>query len=564
MSKLHLTLLLTFLSFNIIISQVPRETRAVWITTNFKLDWPPNSFDETVQKTKLREIFINLKNKHFNTVYFQVRSNGTVMYKSEIEPFSPYFTGTVDLPPSYDPLQLALDLGKEFNIEVHAWINMVRCFSGSDERILLNSKHVRNKHSDWTVRVMSENGTLAYWLNPGISQVQDYLADLMVELTSKYDVDGIQLDFFRYPDKNFDDQKYFKSNGLNVSLNDWRRNNLTTILRKFKEKANPLNPYLKVGVTPIGIRNNLPGASGWEGYSSVFQDTERWLKEELVDYLVPQIYWNFNKNPKFDVLAKDWVEKSHNKNIILGLAAYKPEVKTELKEMIEFGRSIGSAGISFFRYENIAGLDDNYFNDIAFPTNMPWKVSNSKYQPEDFLCTFEELSSDEVVLNWDNNHAIKNPNQIWYYVLFDNTNKKSIAKIISLDKRSAKLKFANPSKLAYNYNLGKIDRLWNEVNLSNPIWVKVPFLNELKKSSFVSTRPVLFRQNSSVGYLAIYSDSVQKVTLEIISKENLIKQKLTDLVIGQNILEIRENLKLLSSIRITFENDGKIEELNFH
>ncbi len=142
---------------------------------------------------------------------------------------------------------------------------------------------------------------------------------------------------------------------------------LTTILRKFKERINPKNSLIKIGATPIGIRKSLNGAIGWEGYSSVYQDTETWLREGLVDYLTPQIYWDFNKNPKFDILAKDWVEKSFNKNIILGLAAYKTDVALELTEMINLSREIGAAGISFFRYSNIANNSDDYFQDFAFP-----------------------------------------------------------------------------------------------------------------------------------------------------------------------------------------------------
>ncbi len=64
-------------------------------------------------------------------------------------------------------LQYAIDLGKEFNIEVHAWVNMIRCFSGSDDSFLKHPKHIRNSHPDWTERVMEEGGKLSYWMNPG-------------------------------------------------------------------------------------------------------------------------------------------------------------------------------------------------------------------------------------------------------------------------------------------------------------------------------------------------------------------------------------------------------------
>ncbi|MCB9247986.1 MAG: family 10 glycosylhydrolase [Ignavibacteriales bacterium] len=495
-------------------------------------------------------------------MYFQVRSNGSVMFNSDIEPFSPYFTGVAGKPPSYDPLQLAIDLGKEFNIEVHAWVNMIRCFAGSDERILRNPKHLRNAHPNWTVMYLDENGSLSYWLNPGYYEVQDYLVNLLCELTSKYDVDGIHLDFFRYPGKDFDDAKYFDTYGFKMSIDDWRRNNLTTILRKFKEKANPLNPFLKVGATPIGVRSNLKGATGWEGYSTVFQDTETWLREGLVDYLTPQIYWNFEKNPRFDILAKDWVDKSYNKNIVLGLAAYKDDVIPELNQMIEYGRSIGAAGVAFFRYEHISGKKNNFYSDIVFPPNMPWKVSDNNFVPKNINCTFEDLSDDEVLINWDNNHALKNPNQIKFYVLYDNTNQKTISKIISLDKRSAKLKFANPSKLAYNYTIGKIDRLWNEVNLSNPILVKVPYLSELKNASQVNIHPILITQKSSEVLLSVHSFSNQKAFIYLTSIENIPRVEELELSLGTNIIKLADNIKLIKSIKINFESDGREEVLN--
>jgi uncharacterized lipoprotein YddW (UPF0748 family) len=555
----HYFLILIFLT-TIVFGQAKRETRAVWVTTNFKLDWPPNTTDAENQKRSLRDIFQNLKSKNFNTVYFQVRSNGTVMYNSKIEPSSPYLTGEVGGTPNYDPLQYALELGKEFNLEVHAWVNMMRCFSGSDDEFLKHPRHIRNAHPDWTVRVMGENGRLSYWMNPGYFRAQDYLVDILLEITSNYDVDGIHLDFFRYPDKKFEDDKYFKTYGLNVSLSDWRRNNLTTILRKFKDKATPINPYLKVGATPIGIRKSLNGANGWEGYSSVFQDTEKWLEEELVDYLTPQIYWNFERNPKFDILAKDWVKKSYNRNIILGLAAYKKDVKPELQKMIHFSREIGAAGISFFRYDNISSKSDEYFNNIAFPTNMPWKEDEKSREIEDIFSSYRHLSDNEILVGWnDKNKNISN--EFRNYVLLNET--KPI-KFLSLTKNKVKLKFGNPSKLMYGYQICKLDRLWNYSSVSNLLKLEVHFLSELKNASGLNTSLVIYKHNENLSFLSITSYYNQTVLLDIISKENLIKQQLLTLKMGLNIIPIDENFKLIRTLRVTYGDSNRQEELNFY
>ena len=554
---LFLVFYFTFLDTNF--AQIDRETRAVWVTTNFKLDWPPNTFDEEKQKNSLRDIFIDLSNKKFNTIYFQVRSNGTVLYNSNIEPFSQYLTGKIGLMPSYDPLQYAIDLGKEFNIEVHAWVNMMRCFSGSDDTVLKHPKHIRNTHPDYTVRVMSENGTLSYWMNPGYFRAQDYLVELLLEISNNYDVDGIHLDFFRYPDKEFEDEKYFKNFGLNVSLSDWRRNNLTTILRKFNEKVSPKNPYMKIGATPIGIRKNLKGAIGWEGYSSVYQDTEAWLKEGLVDYLTPQIYWDIKNNPRFDILAKDWVDNSYNRHIILGLAAYKADVKLELSEMINISRSLGAAGISFFRYANIASINDNYFEDFAFPYSMDWKFSPNKSIIDSIASTFTQVSDDEIIIEW-NEKNIVDLEKFRNYVLLQDSNP---IKYLALDKKLLKLKFGRPSKLLYEYQICKLDKLWNFYSTSNILNVNVPYLYELKKSALINSSPILYKLTETEALILITSEVFQKVTLDTFSSESLRNQQIFELKMGMNILPIKENFKLLRTIRISYE-DNTQEELNFY
>jgi len=555
--------LLIFILFSIqltTVAQVQRETRAVWLTTNFAADWPPQTYNIQTQKNTLRNIFQNLKLKHFNTVYFQVRSNGTVMYNSSLEPSSLYITGTMGETLPYDPLQLAIDLGKEYNLEVHAWVNMVRCFTSSKGNVLLHPKHIRSKHPEWTVKRIDDEGKISYWLNPGLFEVQEYLTRILLEISTNYDIDGIHLDFFRYPDYEFNDKIIYNKFAFHQTHDDWRRNNLTEILRLFQKRLHPKNPYLKVGVTPIGIRKSIDGAIGWEGYSSVYQDTEKWLQESLVDYLTPQIYWPFEENPKFKVLADDWVKKSYGKNIVLGLAAYKPQVKNELNEMINYSRQIGAAGISFFRYEHIARTEDSYFNNLAFPKRMDWKVFNNRNKAFNFGCSFKTTSTNEVLLSWKK----LNNNDLRYYVLNSYTNDSTFStKLISHSKNKIKLKFGEPKKLQYKYSISKLDRLWNESNMCNKFSISVPYLKSLKKSANVSTKPMLVKLNDSKSFLSLFSSFEQDIVLEIITKENLITQRNVDLSLGQNILIVNEKLKLIRTIKIKYDNGMADDEMNF-
>ena len=104
-----------------ITAQTERETRAVWVATNFRLDWPPPTFDEEKQKQALIDIFDDIKSKNLNTVFFQAGINGTVLFKSSFDPFSPYITGEVDKEGNYDPLQFAIEQAHKRGLEIHPW-----------------------------------------------------------------------------------------------------------------------------------------------------------------------------------------------------------------------------------------------------------------------------------------------------------------------------------------------------------------------------------------------------------------------------------------------------------
>src|SRR5690554_396269 len=90
MNKIFILLILFLFSLIVAFpSEIPAtEVRAVWLTTNYGLDWPINRNNQEVQKKELVDILDSLKEYNFNTVIFQVRARGEVFYNSEIEPMS--------------------------------------------------------------------------------------------------------------------------------------------------------------------------------------------------------------------------------------------------------------------------------------------------------------------------------------------------------------------------------------------------------------------------------------------------------------------------------------------
>ena len=108
-------------------AQSPKhEVRAAWITTAYGLDWPHTKASSATgirrQQEELLEILDRLKEAHFNTVLFQTRTRGDVLYPSEIEPYNEILTGRLNGTPGYDPLAFAVEECHKRGMECHAWI----------------------------------------------------------------------------------------------------------------------------------------------------------------------------------------------------------------------------------------------------------------------------------------------------------------------------------------------------------------------------------------------------------------------------------------------------------
>ena len=153
----YLVILFIVFFTSIIFPQIQRETRAVWVSTNYKLDWPPQTFDENAQKEALINIFNNIESKNLNTIYFQVRSNGTVLFNSSLELFSPYITGEVGKFGSYDPLKFAIEEAHKRGIEIHAVVNTMRIYTGTEVSIKNNPLHISKIHPEWVYSKADDN-----------------------------------------------------------------------------------------------------------------------------------------------------------------------------------------------------------------------------------------------------------------------------------------------------------------------------------------------------------------------------------------------------------------------
>lgn len=562
-------ILLALICFNqaFTYAQVLRETRAVWLSTNYRLDWPPATYNQEQQKQDLIKIFDDLKSKNFNTIYFQVRFNGTVLYKSDIEPMSYYISGQTGSETTYDPLDFAIKEARARGFEIHAWVNMLNTFNSNEDKVLAHPQHIYNTHKDW-ILTWVEDKKKSYWIDPGIPDARKYLVDLVTELASKYDVDGIQYDFLRYPGKGVDDKDTFEKYGNGLSLDDWRRQNINLLVRDVYLSVKRIKPLIKIGAAPIGIYKNKPGAYGWEGVNDVYQDSREWLKEGTIDYLVPQIYWDFKNNPRFDILADDWQNNSYGRLIILGIGAYQKSVYPEMDKMIAYGRKIGAGGVAFFRYEHIKNYNSQLFNEHSYPSVMPWLEILPPESPINLTYKISGNNENAIQFTWEK--PKDELEQVKYYSIYKfngstpEFSSNSLVDIISSDDNTYTFPITKPQATKYYFAVKSVNQGWLESSRStNVCEVIIPALYNFAKFIKGADKVMLLTSGAN-SVLYINSTGNDKILINGVSKQNsesLIYKGL--LLAGKNYIQI-SSLKQYSLIKLTFENENKSLELKLN
>lgn len=374
MKQLYFTLTLCLISLSML-AQPKNEIRATWLTTIYGLDWPTTKANSAAsihqQKMELCQILDELKAAHFNTILLQTRLRGDVIYPSNIEPFNENLTGQPTKNPGYDALAFAIEECHKRGLECHAW--MVSIPLGKDKHVKeLGRASITKKKPLMCKRYMEE-----WFLDPGNPATKEYLASIAKEIVSRYDIDGIHLDYIRYPDrpKDFPDKEMFRKYGNGKSLEGWRRDNITAIVRHLYKEVKALKPWVKMSSSPIGKYKDTSHypSGGWNSYYAVYQDAQGWLKEGIQDILFPMMYFNGNN---FYPFALDWQEQCNGRYVVPGLGIYflDPAEKnwelSEIERQIYFTRANGLAGQAYYRTKyvlnNMKGLLDE-LHGIHYP-----------------------------------------------------------------------------------------------------------------------------------------------------------------------------------------------------
>jgi len=369
--KKFICFLILICTFVLVQAQSPKyEVRAVWLTTIGGIDWP-HSYDADTQKNELTEILDKLKAAGINTVLIQTRVRGTTIYPSAIEPWDGCITGTPGKSPSYDPLKMCIDECHQRGMECHAWVVTIPVGKWNK----LGCKQLRQKYPKLIKRI-GEDG----YMDPEQSQTGDYIASICEEIVKNYDVDGIHLDYIRYPET------------WKIKVNRTQgRVYITDIVRKINEVVKTEKPWVKLSCSPIGKYDDLCRyrAGGWNARTTVCQDAQAWLKEGLMDALFPMMYFQGNN---FFPFAIDWKEQSAGRMVVPGLGIYFLDPSEgkwtidQVERQMYVSRQLG-LGHCYFRSkfftDNVQGIYDFGARFDAVPALVPPMTWAGKRQPSE-------------------------------------------------------------------------------------------------------------------------------------------------------------------------------------
>lgn len=293
-----------------------KELRGAWITTVWGIDWPMGDYDAAAQQKRYTDYLDLLVANNMNAVFFQIRGMADAFYESKYESWSKNITGTAGRNPGYDVLGFLVEEAHKRGLQFHAWMNPYRISTRGSQNssfATLDSKIP----AEWT---KDYNRIRIY--NPALPEVQTRITDIVKEIITGYEVDGIHMDDYFYPsleagESMNDDAEYEKyGKGKFKNVEEFRRNNVNVVIQNIQKTIIETKPSVIFSVSPAANMDN--------NYKELFADVRRWLKEGWVDVIIPQIYFatGTGKN-SFNTFLDQWMQYVNKTHCLIGYGIYK-------------------------------------------------------------------------------------------------------------------------------------------------------------------------------------------------------------------------------------------------
>lgn len=462
-----------------------REFRGAWMHTINQWQYSKQSTEEN--KAYLIEQLDLLQKAGCNAVIWQVRPSADALYVSNYEPWSRFLSGKTGVAPipMWDPLQFMIDECHARGMELHAWLNPYRVTTSDNEE--LPSNHIFYRHPERFVKYGSQ-----LYFDPGWPENREFIATVVNDIVSRYDVDAIHMDDYFYPypiaKVEFPDDKSYAVYGNGMERGDWRRQNVDQLIELLHNTIQQSKPWVRLGISPFGIWRNKKSdprgsdTNGLQNYDALYADVLLWTEKGWVDYMMPQLYWELEHKLASHLVLNDWWAKNNNgRHMYVGQSVNKtmdlPDLapsneKSQLRHKIDLSRIEGIHGNCWWpgysitrNYKGVAdSLAAYHQSTIAIVPSYPW-ISTA-------VPAAVDVKVKDGKLSW-NTSAIENKaTDVVRYVVYRFDDKKSV----NIDDASA-IVVVTPgntfeAKEKGVYIVTALDRVNNESPASKPVEVK--------------------------------------------------------------------------------------------
>jgi uncharacterized lipoprotein YddW (UPF0748 family) len=358
------------------------EARGVWVTR-----WNFSSAAD------VRRIVDEAADAGFNMIFLQVRGVADAYYRSTIEPWAARLGGALGRDPGWDPLAVAVDAAHARGVELHAWINTFPAWTGELPPPASTPPHPLRAHPDWLVvdtQGRSPGASEGYhFISPGNADVRAHVAAVAREIVAMYAVDGLHLDYIRYPGRaySYDDasRRAHQADGRGMTYGAWQREMVNDTVARVYAAVTDVRASVKLTAAVWGIYENV---WGWpavsQGNADYFQDSLEWMRRGTIDAVVPMIYWppapETGQRLDYGTLVDFFAghAAAAGRHCYAGTHADHAAFAT-LEDMVLRARAANAGGTVFFAWTyltehgHLPAFAAAPFREAARPPPMPWK-----------------------------------------------------------------------------------------------------------------------------------------------------------------------------------------------
>ncbi|HZM51883.1 MAG TPA: family 10 glycosylhydrolase [Vicinamibacteria bacterium] len=356
------------------------QYRAFWVDT-----FNTNLSDHA----DVRAVVDNARAARANAIFAQVRRRGDSWYLDSLEGPAEIVALAKPLAPGFDPLADLITEAHAAGIEVHAFVIAAAIWNRHPTILAPPAwpDHPFNRHGfnqatgalftgrdNWLTRTLIPDGTAGvtfqgtrigaeFWVDFGHPDAAAYTADVLTHLVERYDVDGLHLDRIRYPEISIAgqtptsgtsigynetsvarfNQHYGRTAGTNPAQNDplwnqWRRDQVTNVVRRIYLGATAVNPRIKISGALIAFGGGPTTEASWnsaEAYWRVYQDWRAWTEEGILDIAAPMAYkaeHTATIRPQWDQWSEWTKNHAYNRSTILGQGGLVNAIEGSLRQ----------------------------------------------------------------------------------------------------------------------------------------------------------------------------------------------------------------------------------------